>query len=111
MKYRNVKIKRRDLLASAGALAVSDSVSHLATDGCGNAPQIDNLPPFSTFDNASSSTIPTEIAVVQTKGYSIAGVGATEYRYDASVDEAYVSENPRSAFHLSNDRGVKLAGA
>src|SRR3546814_16078121 len=69
MKYRNVKIKRRDLLASAGALAVSDSVSHLATDGCGNAPQIDNLPPFDTFDNASSATIPTEIAVVQTKGY------------------------------------------
>ena len=108
MKYRNVKIKRRDLLASAGALAVSDSVSHLATDGCGNAPQVDNLPAFDTFDNASSATIPTEIAAVQTKGYSIAGVGAAEYRYDASVDEAYVNENPRSAFISSNGRGFKL---
>src|SRR3546814_12058765 len=72
------------------------------------APQIDNLPPFDTFDNASSATIPTEIAVVQTKCYSIAGVGATEYRYDASVDEAYVNENPRSAFISSNGRGFKL---
>src|SRR3546814_18389267 len=84
------------------------SVSHLATDGCGNAHQIDNLPPFDTFDNASSATIPTELAAVQTKGYSIAGVGATEYRYDASVDEAYVDENPRSAFISSNGRGSKL---
>lgn len=61
------------------------------------------------FSNASSQVLGSSITLVQTTGYSALDSGAAIYAYDATVDSAYVTANPRTSFLTSNGRGFKLS--
>ena len=60
------------------------------------------------FANAATLTIPAGTDRVQTSGYAAIGRGAAEYLYDAAVDAAYVTANPRVSFRSANGRGFRL---
>lgn len=62
------------------------------------------------FDDFASATpeVPPSIVFVRTDGYALGGVGAANYTYDAAVDAAYVTANPRSSFLADDGRGFKL---
>jgi hypothetical protein len=60
------------------------------------------------FVDASTLIVPTGINAISTTGYSTLGVGGATYVYDATVDAAYVTANPRSSFRTANGRGFRL---
>lgn len=84
-----------------GALEVQGAGAFKGDPG-GNAMAI------GTFSIASTLTIPGGTDLVQTSGYSVAGRGQARYAYDAAVDAAYVTANPRSSFRTVNGRGFRL---
>lgn len=66
------------------------------------------------FTNASLFEIPAGVNTVQTSGHGVQGKGHALYVYDAAVDAAYVTANPRSSFRslgtVSNpSRGFRIA--
>lgn len=68
-----------------------------------------NVMAIGLFTAASSLSVPTGTDLVQTSGYSVAGKGHARYVYDAAVDSAYVTANPRTSFVTLNGRGFRLA--
>ncbi len=61
---------------------------------------------------AQAPTINVEVGtdVVRTSGYALSGDGGSaRYQYDASVDAAYVTANPRSSFLSLNGRGFRVS--
>lgn len=60
------------------------------------------------FASAASASVPLGTDVIQTSGYSAKGVGGGQYIYDAAVDAAYVTANPRTSFRTVNARGFRL---
>jgi hypothetical protein len=78
---------------------------------------VQDIDPYSASDSSSSSgtNLFNEMSVIsssadriQTAGYSAIGEGAAAYIYDAAVDAAYVTANPRTSFRTSNSRGYRL---
>ncbi len=61
------------------------------------------------FTTLNGSTIPPTTVVVRSAGYSSAGRGQADYAYDATLNAAYVTANPRTAFADSTGRVFKLA--
>lgn len=68
-----------------------------------------NVMAISLFSQAGTLSIPNGTDRVQTSGYNVAGRGAAQYSYDASIDASYVSANPRTSFMSANNRGFKLS--
>lgn len=68
-----------------------------------------NVMALSLFTAASSVSIPIGTDIIRTSGYSTTGKGAADYIYDAAVDAAYVTANPRTSFRSSNARGFRLS--
>lgn len=63
-----------------------------------------------TFALGSSIAIGTANNFVQTTGYNTAGDGGSAfYVFDAAVNAAYVTANPRTSFISTNGRGFRLA--
>lgn len=60
------------------------------------------------FSQAPLLNIAAGINIIATSGYSTLGVGSAVYIYDATVDAAYVTANPRSSFISANSRGFRL---
>ena len=60
------------------------------------------------FSVAAGMTIGAGITSFRTAGYSIAGLGGADYIYDASVNAAYVTANPRASFLAADTRGFRL---
>jgi hypothetical protein len=46
---------------------------------------------------------------VRTIGYTVLGRGAADYIYDATVNQAHVTANPRTSFLAADGRGFRLA--
>lgn len=67
-----------------------------------------NVMSIGLFTQASTLNIPIGTDTVQTSGYASAGVGSGRYRYDAAVDAAFVTANPRISFISANARGFRL---
>lgn len=63
---------------------------------------------LSLFTSATSKSVPVGTNTVETTGYSSEGLGGARYVYDAAVDSAYVTANPRSSFITANGRGFRL---
>ena len=61
-----------------------------------------------TFVSAAGAVIGSTVLAVETAGYGVAGRGAARYVYDAAVNAAYVTANPRAAFLAANGRGFRL---
>ena len=61
------------------------------------------------FTAAAGMVIGTGITSFRTSGYSIAGKGGAEYIYDATVNAAYVTANPRSSFQAADTRGFRIS--
>ena len=61
------------------------------------------------FVAAAGMTIGAGITSFRTAGYSIAGKGGAEYIYDAAVNAAYVTANPRSSFLAADTRGFRIS--
>ena len=61
------------------------------------------------FTAASGLSIPVGTDLVRTNGYSTIGHGSADYIYDAAVDAAYVTANPRVSFRTVNGRGYRLS--
>lgn len=61
------------------------------------------------FINAPNLDVPIGTDVVQTTGYSSLDKGGALYVYDAAVNSAYVSANPRTSFVTVNGRGFRLS--
>lgn len=68
-----------------------------------------NVMAIGLFLDGNTIDIPVGTDIVRTSGYSTTGKGGAFYEYDAAVDAAYVTANPRSAFISSNGRGFKLS--
>lgn len=64
---------------------------------------------ISLFSALSALYIPVGIDALRTSGYSVKGIGAARYIYDASVDAAYVADHPRSSVMTANGRGFRIA--
>lgn len=64
---------------------------------------------ISRFIDAPTKTIPGGSDRVRTSGYSVVGSGGADYVYDAAVNAAYVTANPRTSFISANGRGFKLS--
>lgn len=62
------------------------------------------------FTAAAGMTIGTGITSFRTAGYSVAGKGGAEYIYDAAVNSAFVTANPRASFLAADGRGFRLKG-
>jgi hypothetical protein len=62
---------------------------------------------FDDFSGAAPE-VPSSIVFVRTDGYALGGIGAANYAYDAAVNGAYVTANPRSSFLAADGRGFKL---
>jgi|GEM_PF-5111138 len=60
------------------------------------------------FSAAGGMAIGAEITAIQTAGYSVAGVGAARYIYDAAVTALSVAANPRTQFLAGDGRGFRL---
>lgn len=67
-----------------------------------------NILAIGLFVGAGVLSIPIGTDVVRTAGYSLLGVGVADYLYDAAINAAYVTANPRTSFVSSNGRGFKL---
>ena len=89
--------------ALAAALAATGELEGFKGDPGGNVMAI------GLFSAASGLTIAVGTDLVRTAGYSAAGRGSALYSYDAAVDAAYVTANPRTSFVSANGRGFKLA--
>lgn len=88
-----------DIVAAGGVFAVQDDAAAV------------NKRIFSIglFTGAAALTIPTGADVVQSTGYDTLGRGEAQYVFDAAVDAAYVTANPRTSFRTANGRGFRLA--
>jgi hypothetical protein len=62
------------------------------------------------FGAGSSLSIPTDVDLIMTSGFTQIGRGAGLYVYDALVDSAFVSAYPGSSFITTNGRGFRLIG-
>ena len=60
------------------------------------------------FSAAGGMAVGTGITRIRTSGYSADGLGGADYIYDAAVNAAYVTANPRAAFLAADGRGFKL---
>lgn len=67
-----------------------------------------NIMSIGLFIIANTLDIPDGTNTVRTSGYSVDGIGAAEYVYDAAVDDAYVILHPETSFVSNNDRGFRL---
>jgi hypothetical protein len=72
-----------------------------------------NAMAIGAFEAAGTLNIPVGTDAVRTSGYYAVspGKGIADYAYDATVDAAYVTANPRTSFRTANGRGFKLTGA
>lgn len=61
------------------------------------------------FTSSSTLSIALGTDLVRTSGYSAVGQGSALYVYDAAVNSAFVTANPRRAFITANGRGFKLS--
>lgn len=61
------------------------------------------------FTDISGLAIASGTDLIQTTGYSSTGVGPALYVYDAAVDSAYVTSNPRTSAITTNGRGFRLS--
>jgi hypothetical protein len=62
------------------------------------------------FGAGASLSIPTDINLIMTSGYTQIGRGAGLYVYDSTVDAAFVTAYPGSSFVTTNGRGFRLIG-
>jgi hypothetical protein len=61
------------------------------------------------FTDLHTVTIPANINLVASTGYSTVDKGSAVYTYDAAVDAAYVAAHPRASFISANLRGFRLS--
>lgn len=73
-----------------------------------NGPAGSNSGLSALFTSAAGMTIAAPIIAIDLGGYSTAGVGSARYVYDATVNSAYVTANPRTAFLAADGRGFRL---
>lgn len=61
-----------------------------------------------TFATCAGSAIAAATKGIDTIGHSVAGVGGARYVFDAAVNAAFVTANPRTAFLAADGRGFRL---
>lgn len=71
-------------------------------------PPADSIGVFSSLAG-TPPTVASTVTQVRTPGYSTAGKGSALYYYDATVDSAYVTANPRTSFLAADGRGFRLS--
>ncbi len=60
------------------------------------------------FTAMGGTAIGAGITRIKSSGYSVAGLGGADYIYDAAVNGAFVTANPRTAFLAADGRGFRL---
>ncbi len=95
---------------SLSALATSDKSSLVAAvnEVAGSAGSGGGGGATLTFAGAAGAAIPASATAVDTTGYAGAGAGAARYVYDAAVNAAFVTANPRTSFLSAGGRGFRL---
>jgi hypothetical protein len=96
------------ITTSAGAPVGSDIDPYIPGAALKGDPG-SNVMAISLFTAASTLSIPVGTDVIQTSGYSTAGIGLARYGYSTVVNTAYVTANPRTSFISANGRGFRLA--
>lgn len=89
-----------------------DGTPGMLLDAAGNEVNPASLTVSGTSDGLASlfttiATIPAPVTAFDTSGYDTPGIGGARYIYDAAVNAAYVTANPRTA-KMIGARGFKL---